>query len=1350
MKRTETAAAGGWTGPRWRHQEDGRATTTCSSDHRHVADALSVDPAAAAPRGGASPSGGAAVEVAPVTGAEHRRRRMSSRRTSACLYSHDVECLEWAVGAHQRRDNISNNNSNNEDPQEGSRGDVNILLSDGERISKRNSKDTKHPHERSGHAIHDRDKKNASPPAASNENLQDSSERGGQLLAAKVTQPVKGETCKSHSSRRSSEASISDSDVQLLRSCLEEGASIGIFDSNEVAATPTNVTRTVLHAEALERLQKALASVQSVEATPNELSPHSIPERMREPPPSAVVHVVVGAQGSGKTRLARLAAMQNGSVLIRGRSEPITSPNHPYRAFVLAAAEWCHIAIQSLPPDAIPELRLVLLRDLEQFMDWNEDDDDRQSDLRVLTTVIPELAPIILGNLNVHSPVASHQPNESSNDGGSNGTLVPGRRASVSASIAAATSADGRGGSQQGHDVNHRFTMLLRTFLRTVLSYPLEGRPVVLLLDDAHWLDRASMDLLASILTGEAYGDDDNDNSHQSSLKVILSVRNDDPSLFDSSECWLRLSEWSSSPEVSPTSVSVARYELAPLTADSVGKWLSQALNMDAIERTSHFGSVIHRFTQGNPGEIVNMCSYLQEIRVLHLDRTSCQWSWNVDEMNLSLSSVSRDSECPPSDSILSMRLGLVHQEVTDVLKVAACLGPSVDNQFLTLLFGLQVSQPLATAVERGYLVERQANDYETNPALCRGVRYEFESEHLHLACYRLVRQEERARLHLSVGQTVWNTLADDASLETYLFTILCQLFLSMDVLEEGRFGDKEVAASLCLHGGIRAAMSSSFRIASTYLGMGIHLVGDQGWEMSYELTLALHNTAAEMAMCDSDHSSVEKRVDAVICHAESPSDTFPVYATQMQSLCLRGKYGEARDLGVHKLRTLGEHFPSTITAMRLISLFVRVNRWLRSKSNEQILRIHEMEDKNKLACMRILHLMGTAVVNTTPEMVPYVGLKMVRLTLKHGLSPFSSFAFVMMGTLSQALYGDLAAALRFGQLGLRLCRRYGRKEFLPRVYGLYFGLTHVWSRPIHEVLVPLRRGFEIGLRTGDMEGAFICGRIYCMTSVETGVPLRVALRNFQRLCDAIQYSHHTGILPTVLCEIQAIHHMMGLSNDPRSPKGDVIDAAAALSEALAKGQYMSVYAIRMIRMKICYLFNDYEQAASVMVTDLRKSPPVFSHCVGVMIVGLVALAIARSRRSPRIAHTGLVRKVIKKLRRLSLQCPENVLDKLAVVQAELLSVQGRDAEAYERYVCALAVAEKLQAPFMVGLISERTSRHLMGVEDAAGIDRASSPESFRHLQQAVRSFSTMGADAKVRQLREEIRLRYRAQCDSP
>jgi hypothetical protein len=227
----------------------------------------------------------------------------------------------------------------------------------------------------------------------------------------------------------------------------------------------------------------------------------------------------------------------------------------------------------------------------------------------------------------------------------------------------------------------------------------------------------------------------------------------------------------------------------------------------------------------------------------------------------------------------------------------------------------------------------------------------------------------------------------------------------------------------------------------------------------------------------------------------------------------------------------------------------------------------------------------------------------------------------------------------------------------------------------------------------------------------------------------------------------------MGYSNDPLSTKRDVIDIDATLSEARRIGQHMLVHAITMTRMKVCYIFNDYEQAAAHMETSFKRVPPVFSHCTALMTVGLVALANAKASRAlPRFRHLRTARKVILKLRRLSLQCPENVLDKLSLVQAEWLSVRGgRDAEAYERYLCALAAAERAKFPFMVGLISERTARHLRDLESAYSVGDPSrvvlpaSSASLEFFKQAARSFEGIGAAAKARQLRGEITRSYTA-----
>jgi predicted ATPase len=902
-----------------------------------------------------------------------------------------------------------------------------------------------------------------------------------------------------------------------------------------------------------------------------------------------------------------------------------------------------------------------------------------------------------------------------------------------------------------------RFSFMLRTLIQTIILYSGADQQhrLVLFLDDAHNLDRPSLELLASSLSAI---DDDNRpvRTEKGILAVVMTLRNDDPILIESSECWRLLREWSSSLEPSSSTLPVALvashvtvrwFDLPAMDASQVDRWLSRSLKMDAIEQSSRLNSLIYSFSGGNPGLVVEACCYLQETGLLSWDQASSQWNWLVDDIEESLSFGIRKAANNERHMILTKRLCLLPVHITNALQVASCLGPRVNEDLIESVVSVPVAQSLQAAASRGYLQE-----------VCRvpgGTKkhghYVFASDRSQRACYHLILSEQRERFHLNLGRAIWVSLQDEAAIERNLFIILSQLVLCMRVLELEQHSNKVAVASLCLHGGTRAAMSSNFRLASTYLGVGIQLVGDHGWTNNYDLTLVLHNAAAEMAMCTSDHVALNKHIDQVLRKARSVSDKLTVYSTRIHSLCLCGKYQQALEAGISTLHSLGESFPTSVTPSRLIYLFQRVRRTLKSKSNEQILRIPDMDDKMKLASITIYHLLGTALVNIRPELTPYAALKMISLTIKHGLSPFSSFAFAMVGTLCQTLHGDIESGLRYGQLALRLYQRYGRKEFMPRVYSLYFGLTHVWKRPVQEVLRPLRQGFEVGLRTGDIEGALMCGRIYCMTSVEVGLSLHVALRDFQRLESVIRNSQHAGMLPSILSEIQALHHLVGYSKDPLSTKGDVIDIDATLSEAERSGQYMSVHAIKMTRMKVCYVFNDYEQAAKLMVTSFKKVPPVFSHCVALMTVGLVALANAKGNRAwLRFRYLCTARRVIRKLRRLSLQCPENVLDKLSLVQAERLSVLGgRDAEAYERYLCALSAAERAKFPFMVGLISERTARHLQDLEimDVAGdpskVVLPASSASLAFFEQAVKSFEEIGAAAKASQLRGEIHSRY-------
>jgi predicted ATPase len=89
----------------------------------------------------------------------------------------------------------------------------------------------------------------------------------------------------------------------------------------------------------------------------------------------------------------------------------------------------------------------------------------------------------------------------------------------------------------------------------------------------------------------------------------------------------------------------------------------------------------------------------------------------------------------------------------------------------------------------------------------------------------------------------------------------------------------------------------------------------------------------------------------------------------------------------------------------------------LKGKSDEQLLRLPHVENKDKLAAMSILQLIYLNALIDRPKFAPFVVLKLLKLTLQYGLSVFASTAFSSYGMLLIGAFGEINDAFHFGEL---------------------------------------------------------------------------------------------------------------------------------------------------------------------------------------------------------------------------------------------------------------------------------------------------------------------------------------------
>ena len=348
---------------------------------------------------------------------------------------------------------------------------------------------------------------------------------------------------------------------------------------------------------------------------------------------------------------------------------------------------------------------------------------------------------------------------------------------------------------------------------------------------------------------------------------------------------------------------------------------------------------------------------------------------------------------------------------------------------------------------------------------------YCFATNGVREATYSLVPHEERDTFHLAAGRKLWRGFSEE-DLMKYQSVVLGQMRLGVKSMTNKK--ERNATMALCLTLAKRAFEWSMFPAAAESLDFGLSLLGGRSWRDEYDLTLALHNTAAEVGYTLGDFSKAEERVEAILSNARVFDDTFQASSVKINILSATAKVQEAIDVGLEVLKKIGEPMPSNPSSLFVKREYIRSRYLLKSKSPEMLLRLPTMTDHRKAATMQIINLLALPAIYGRSSLLPVLAIRMARITVEHGLCNLSSIAFGLYG-MALASCGEVEEATRYGELALQLLERFDAKQWLPRVHVCVYGCIFGWTKDLRTCIGPLGRGFDVGIATGDVEVSSTC-----------------------------------------------------------------------------------------------------------------------------------------------------------------------------------------------------------------------------------------------------------------------------------
>ncbi len=856
----------------------------------------------------------------------------------------------------------------------------------------------------------------------------------------------------------------------------------------------------------------------------------------------------------------------------------------------------------------------------------------------------------------------------------------------------------------------NRFHLVLTRFLR-VFARP--EHPFVLFLDDLQWVDAASLQLLEQWVSDSA--------SHH--LLVIGAYR--DNEVGPSHPLALCLSA------LRDTGCDIHTIHLERLGTSAIAQLAAETFGED-IGRMRFMADLIMRKSAGNPFFVRRLLHLMHAQGLFRFQSDSQRWTWDESEIE----------RAPISDNVLDLMMLAIDRlppSARKLLETGACIGHQFELGTLAELTHLSpnaVTEQLWPAIEDGLLVpvqdiSKRARYPEPldDGATPLQTTLRFAHDRVQQAAYGLLSEQRRPALHHAIGRRLLDLAGDQ--LDESLFEIVDQLDLGeAHVVDDA---ERRSLVELNLAAGQKAKASAAYRAAFEYLTVARRHLGAQAWEDQHELTFAVHRELAESAYLAGEHATAEEVVETSLEHAPSKVAQADLYGLRVLAATVATDWSRALRWGREGLSVFGLEWPLEGLADAIEAEVAAVMRNLGERRIEDLVHEPDVEDADIRASMRLLSLLGAPAYFSGAEQLIFLFARAVNLSLMHGPSPYSAFAYVLYGGIHNALTGQYDIGYAFGKLALALAQRFGNRAEECRTLEVYGVLVHHWKAPLRDGLPLLKEGFRAGVESGETAFAAFSLNAFLINALPSGMPLNELLDEAAVALDFATTQKNRTSVEITFAQRQIARALTGATSTPDSFDDAEFVEASFLEEAgrheTALGHYW------VAKLQHAYLTGDYESAFKCSREAERRILKgilgMITSAEHVFYTALATAAAAPSSPSELSSSLAQLRTLQDKLVNWTGHCPQNFSHKVSLVGAEIARLERKPGEASALYRAAIDEAHRQRFTQDEALAHELRARFLLGENEPAF--------AAVHVRLARDRYRQWGATVKVWALEREF-----------
>jgi PAS domain S-box-containing protein len=838
-------------------------------------------------------------------------------------------------------------------------------------------------------------------------------------------------------------------------------------------------------------------------------------------------------------------------------------------------------------------------------------------------------------------------------------------------------------------DAQSRFQLVFRRFLGAFT----QEHPLALFLDDLQWLDAATLDLMADLLT------------HPDVNNLLLIGAYRDNEVPPAHPLMRRLEA------MHQAGAMLRDIVLAPLTHDDLKQLIADSLRCEP-GHAGPLAELVKEKTTGNPFFAIQFISALFEEGLLIFDHAQGQWHWDLNRIHAK----------GYTDNVVDLMVGKLTRlptETQTALQQLACLGNSADLAMLRMVYqesSEQTHAQLWEAVRTG-LIFRSDDSYR------------FLHDRVQEAAYSLIPQDLRAEAHLRIGMLMASHTPRD-KLEEEIFEIANQLNRGSHLISS--IPERERIAGLNLIAGRRAKISTAYASALRYLRAGRELLTDDTWNRDYDLILSIEYLLAECELLTADMASAENRLSMLVERAKSAHDIARVTRLRLTLYDFLGRSDRAVEAFIEYQRGHGKDWSPHPTDEEVSREYEQIWSLVGTRHIEQLVDLPFITNPDVLDVLDIFNEIVMPAMFTDENLHALVVCRMVSLSLEHGNSDASCFAYVSLSMLAGPHFGNYEAGFQLGKLGYDLVEKHGLHRCQARVYLRFGNCIMPWRQHVKTGRELLRRAFDAANRIGDLTFAAYSYHYVLTNLLATGDPLAEAQREAEAGLEFTSKVVFGIVILAITTQLAFIRTLRGLTTEFGSLSDGRLDEVEFEHQSSRNPAWALAECRYWIRKSQARFFaGDYSTAiqASLNAKRLLWTSHSFFEMAEYHFYGALARAAAYDSlaESSRREHFGALADHHRQLAIWAENCPENFENRAALVGAEIARIEGRDLDAMRLYEQAIRSARDHGFVQNEGVAYEVAARFYNA--------RRSETSANAHLRNARSCYLRWGADGKVRQL---------------